>query len=50
MFVSVCMPWGPRCFKCILDMLSIPAAAECFSCFITFDVSSVVASITVRSN
>ena len=50
MLVSVCKPWGPRCFKCILDMPSIPAAAEYFSCFITLDVSSVVASIIVKSN
>ena len=50
MLVSVCMPWGPRCFRCMLDMLSTPTADEFLSCFIMSAVSSVVASMTVKSN
>ena len=49
MLVSVCMPWGPRCFRCMLDMLSTPTADEFLSCFIMSAVSSVVASMTVKS-
>ena len=47
MFVSVCIPWGPKCFRCILEMLSMPTAEEFLSCFMMRAVSSVVASIIV---
>ena len=43
------MPWGPRCFKCMFDMLSIPTAEESLSCFMIRAVSSAVASIIVVS-
>ena len=47
MFVSVCMPCGPKCFRCMLDMLSMPMAPEFLSCFMMRAVPSVVASITL---
>ena len=43
MFVSVVMPFGPRCFKCKLVILSGPAACEFLSFLIMLDVSCGVA-------
>ena len=50
MFVSVVVPWGPRCFKCMFDMLSGPMADEFLVYFMTHLVCSVVASIIVGSS
>ena len=50
MLVSVVMPWMPRCFMCMLEMLSWPMAPEFFRCFMTLAVSCGVASVAVLSS
>ena len=50
MLVSVVMPWGPRCFRCLLEMLSIPMAGEFLSLLIICLVSCVVAKMAVGSS
>ena len=50
MFVSVVMPWVPRCFRCMLEMLSGPTAEDFLICLMTLLVSSVVASVIVGSS
>ena len=50
MLVSVVQPRSPKCFKCMLDMLSGPMALEFLVYFMTLLVSSVVSSITVGSS
>ena len=47
MFVSVCIPCGPKCFRCMLEILSMPTAEEFFSCLMIRAMSTVVASIMV---
>ena len=41
-FVRYAMAIGPRCFKCIMEMLSGPNAGEFFANFMAFTVSSTV--------
>ena len=50
MFVSVMIPCGPRCLRCMFVMLSGPAAEEFLICFTTLLVSSVVARVAVGSS
>ena len=49
MFVSVVMPWDPRCFRCTLEILLGPTAVEFVMYLMTRLVSSVVASVVVGS-
>lgn len=50
MLVSVVMPSGPKCFRCILVILSGPAACEFLSLLIMLEVSCGAARIMFLSS
>jgi hypothetical protein len=50
MFVSVVIPSGPRCLRCMFVIFSSPAAEEFLICCMTLLVSFVVARVAVGSS
>lgn len=45
MFVRAVFPCGPKFFRCLFEMLSVPAAAELVMLLIMFWVWSVVKGV-----